>query len=276
MTPSETPAQPRKRKPKKRKKPSTPRAKKPAKAAAPVAPIVVDPNAQKHARFVELYIITLNATKAYREVFGCTARSAETSGPRLLRDVQVAAAVTEALKERSLRTHITADRVLEHWWNVCTADPNDLVEHRRGCCRYCWGKGNDYQRTRAEYFKALDELHELDKKSAKFDEQGGVGYNANHLPNANCPECFGDGVSRVIVKDTRNLNPAARALFAGLKQSRDGSIEIRTHDQGETWIQLARHLKMFAPDGDDTPGADDEARIRKMRQQLAAMDSATT
>lgn len=236
--------------------------------------VVVDPNAQRHKRFVELYIITLNASKAYREVFGCSPRSAETAGPRLLRDVQVAQQVTEALKERSARTHITADRVLEHWWSVCTADPNDLVEHRRGCCRYCHGHGHEYQRTRGEYFRALDTFTELDKKSAKFDTQGGVGYNANHLPNPNCPECFGDGVSRVIVKDTRNLNSAARALFAGLKQSRDGSIEIKTHDQGETWIQLARHLKMFAPEG-ETPTADDDVRIRKMRQQLAAMDSAT-
>lgn len=260
-----TPPKPRKRK----KPPARPRAKSPAKAVAtPEMPAT-------HARFVELFIITLNATKAYKEVFGCTQRSAEAAGPRLLGDVRVAAAITQALKERSQRTHITADRVLEHWWNVVTADPNDLVEHRRGCCRYCWGAGNDYQRTKAEYFKALDAFLELDSKTARFDKQGGVGYNANHLPNTACPECFGDGVSRVIVKDTRNLNPAARALFAGLKQSKDGTVDIRTHDQGETWIQLARHLKMFLPDG-DAPVEGDEERVRKMKRQMSAMDSATT
>lgn len=44
---------------------------------------------------------------------GYSPKSAEVNGPRLLRDAQVAAAIDEERKQRSKRTQITADRVLQ-------------------------------------------------------------------------------------------------------------------------------------------------------------------
>ncbi|MBU3887630.1 terminase small subunit [Methylosinus sp. KRF6] len=68
----------------------------------------------RQQRFVEEYLIDLNASAAYQRA-GYTARgnAAEVNAAKLLRNTQVAAAIELAMSERSLRTEITADRVLK-------------------------------------------------------------------------------------------------------------------------------------------------------------------
>jgi phage terminase small subunit len=68
----------------------------------------------KQKRFVEEYLIDLNATAAYRRA-GYTAKgnAAEVNAARLLRNAKVQKAVTEAQEKRSERTAITADYVLQ-------------------------------------------------------------------------------------------------------------------------------------------------------------------
>lgn len=39
-------------------------------------------------------------------------------------------------------------------------------------------------------------------KEAKFDPQGGYGYDLNLAPHPDCPECDGHGIPRVVFKDT--------------------------------------------------------------------------
>ncbi|MFC3864608.1 terminase small subunit [Alcaligenes aquatilis] len=65
----------------------------------------------KKWRFVEEYIKDLNATQAAIRA-GYSARTAYSQGERLLKDVEVQAALQEAMKQRSERTKITADNVL--------------------------------------------------------------------------------------------------------------------------------------------------------------------
>ena len=60
----------------------------------------------KQARFVEEYLIDLNATQAAIRA-GYSARTAEQQGTRLLRYAQVSQAVSEAQQTRSERTFIT-------------------------------------------------------------------------------------------------------------------------------------------------------------------------
>ena len=66
----------------------------------------------RQRRFVEEYLVDLNARQAAVRA-GYTARGARTTGPRLLKDPEIAAAVAEAQAERGRRTGITADRVLQ-------------------------------------------------------------------------------------------------------------------------------------------------------------------
>lgn len=65
----------------------------------------------KRARFVEEYLVDLNATQAARRA-GYSAKTADVQGPRLLGNVGVAAAIVSAQQARARRTGITQDRVL--------------------------------------------------------------------------------------------------------------------------------------------------------------------
>jgi phage terminase small subunit len=65
----------------------------------------------KQARFVDEYLVDLNATAAARRA-GYSEKTAEVQGPRLLGNVRVAAAIQAALQTRSKRTEVTQDYVV--------------------------------------------------------------------------------------------------------------------------------------------------------------------
>lgn len=65
----------------------------------------------KQARFVEEYLVDLNATAAAKRA-GYSARTAEWQGPQLLGKTHVAAAVEQAKAKLSEKTGITVARVL--------------------------------------------------------------------------------------------------------------------------------------------------------------------
>jgi phage terminase small subunit len=75
--------------------------------------------------FVEAYIITLNATKAATEA-GYSAKTAKSQGQRLLTNDDVANALADAMKKRSERTEITADRVLHELAAIAFLDPGKV------------------------------------------------------------------------------------------------------------------------------------------------------
>ena len=68
----------------------------------------------KQQRFVEEYLVDLNASAAYQRA-GYTARgnAAEADASRLLRNAKVAAAIAAAKAQRSKRTELTADWVVD-------------------------------------------------------------------------------------------------------------------------------------------------------------------
>ena len=65
----------------------------------------------KQQRFVQEYLIDLNATQAATRA-GYSKRTAGQQGERLLKNVEIAAAVQAAMDARSARTGITQDYVL--------------------------------------------------------------------------------------------------------------------------------------------------------------------
>jgi len=68
----------------------------------------------KQQRFVEEYLVDLNASAAYRRAgYAAKGNSAEVNAVRLLRNAQVAAAIETAKADRSEETRITAAWVLE-------------------------------------------------------------------------------------------------------------------------------------------------------------------
>lgn len=193
-------------------------------------------------RFVLEYMVDLSAAQAYARAYPNAAEaSARTLGPRLLSKVHIATAVEKAKTERAARTGITADRALAEVWAVATADPRELVQVKVGCCRCCYGEGHARQRTVGEMNRDREKHVAKGKDLTDFDEEGGIGFNPHLPPNPECPDCCGDGNARVVLTDTRNLSPAAVALYAGAKQGKHG-IEVLLQGKAEAQRKVFEHL----------------------------------
>lgn len=81
----------------------------------------------KQKKFVEEYLVDLNATQAAIRA-GYSQRTAEVQGPRLLGNVRVANAIAEAIKRRSERTEITQDQVLHEFARLGFSDLRNYIE----------------------------------------------------------------------------------------------------------------------------------------------------
>ena len=81
----------------------------------------------KQQRFVDEYLIDLNATQAAIRA-GYSKRTAEQQGFQLLKKTSVQAAVQEAIRKRSERTEITQDRVLQELAKIGFSNMKDFVE----------------------------------------------------------------------------------------------------------------------------------------------------
>lgn len=79
----------------------------------------------KQERFVEEYLIDLNATQAATRA-GYSARTANEQGARLLANVSVRSAIEKAKAARSERLHITQDRVLQELARIAFFDLRKL------------------------------------------------------------------------------------------------------------------------------------------------------
>lgn len=200
----------------------------------------------KQQRFVDEYMVDLNSTQAAIRA-GYSPHTANEQGAQLLAKLSVQQAVKEARSAQQKRTSITADTVLMEIANVALADARELVEVKTGCCRCCYGEGHKYQRTLLEMNTDRERWLDKSKDPAEFDEQGGIGFNPLLLPNAECPNCGGDGQARTVLKDTRKLSPAAVALYAGAKQTKEG-IEIKMHSKMDALEKLAKHVGLYEKD----------------------------
>lgn len=205
--------------------------------------------------FVNEYLKDFNGAQTAMRC-GYAPSNARVQASQILAEPRVQEMLAKAMVERAQRTKLDGDQVISRLAQIARADSRELSELQIGACRYCWGKGNRYQRTpnemvlhRAEWDaqlreKALKRGVSIEETDEEFDDQGGVGFNPTLDPNTNCPECFGDGLPRVVLKDTRNLSPEARLLFAGVKQTQHG-IQILQHSQTEQLVNLGKHHGLF-------------------------------
>ena len=75
----------------------------------------------KQTRFVQEYLIDLNATQAAIRA-GYSKKTADTQGPRLLGNVGVASAIQEAMKKCEEKTGITQERILNELAIIAFSD----------------------------------------------------------------------------------------------------------------------------------------------------------
>lgn len=202
----------------------------------------------KQQRFVDEYLIDLNATQAAIRA-GYSPNAAAEQGYEHLRKPHIQMAIAEARKAMQERTQITADKVITELALIAFADARELSEVKTGCCRCCWGEGFKYQRTIGEFNHDREQWLAKGKELAEFDEQGGIGFNSLKPPNPECPNCGGDGMSRAVIKDTRDLSAHGAALFAGAKQTKEG-IEVKMHSKLDAIEKLAKHLGLYEKDNE--------------------------
>lgn len=200
--------------------------------------------------FVDAYLCDpeLNATDCVRKA-GYKTKYPDKVAFQLLGNPRVRAAIDEAMEKRAKRTEITADMVLQRWWAIANANPNELIYHRRVCCRYCFGREHEYQWIdEAEYVSAVKVAEAIAKEKDHPPEYpsnwGGYGFDPTIRPHPKCPKCHGEGHGDVQAADTRDLGEQAKMLYAGVKVTKDG-FEIKMRDQDKALENVARHLGMF-------------------------------
>lgn len=105
------------------KSPSKKPAAKAKPAPAPKQPRGLNP---KQQRFVEEYLVDLNATQAAIRA-GYSAKTASQIGERLLRNVQVAKAVDQGRQQQAKNTGLNAERVIQEAMRLAFFDIRKLV-----------------------------------------------------------------------------------------------------------------------------------------------------
>jgi hypothetical protein len=195
----------------------------------------------RQTRFVQEYCKDFNATQAAIRA-GYSENGAGQTGHALLKNPEIEEAIEERKIEIAIHAKIDAAWVLRQWHDIATADPNELMQLRRVCCRHCHGFGHQYQWTEAEYSAAVDKA--VDSGKPAPDGMGGFGFNPNAEPNPDCPECGGLGQEQVHVTDTRKLKGPARRLYAGVQRTKDG-LKILTRDQDAAMANISRYLGML-------------------------------
>lgn len=210
----------------------------------------------EHQRFVDEYIIDFNGSRAYRVAYpGVKAASARAEASALLTKPNIQAAIRERNEAcgARLKAEITKDDIVRDWVRVLTTDRNELVEIRRGCCRHCWGPEFRYQETPAELL-ARQQKYDAEcrrtesagknKEDVFWDDTRVLGFDATKAPNAECPECAGEGVENHRQADTRHLSEGAKAIYEGVRLTKYGpEVIIRSKDKASE--MLARHLGLL-------------------------------
>ena len=83
----------------------------------------------KQQCFIEEYLIDLNATQAAIRA-GFSPKTAYSQGQRLLKNVEIKAAIDKAFRQRSERTRVDADKVIRELARIGFLDIRNLVEIR--------------------------------------------------------------------------------------------------------------------------------------------------
>lgn len=165
--------------------------------------------------------------------------------------------------------------IVRRYLDIVESDVNELVQHRRVCCRHCYTFGLGEKRTPSEMRAAkafwdqrVTEVLADPRKPAvgPFDPAGGDDFDPTLDPDPDCVECFGKGHTEVWMADTRDLSRTGRALYAGVKTTKNGT-EMLMHSKEKALEMLGRHLGMFTDVIEINDPNDLSARILASRRR---------
>lgn len=186
-------------------------------------------------------------SEAYRLVYGKLRTVSKGEADRrcweLEKDPRIRRVIDKHVGEAQAEASFGVRELFKRWVDQLNADPNELIVHRRVCCRYCYGVDYRYQWREQEYADAVTAALKLKMEPPPCD--GGFGFNGTLEPMPNCPQCDGEGTGQVRIADTRKLSPAGRMLIKKIKQDKDGAVELELHDPKRTEEMIAKTLGMF-------------------------------
>lgn len=194
----------------------------------------------KQIYFCQQYVVDFNGTQAAIRA-GYSKNGADVQAVRLLANASVKAYIEELKEQLATKAEINPLWVLNQWKRTAMADPNELMQIRRTCCRHCHGYGHAYQWTESEYMKAVNYAIDNGKEAPNAD--GGIDFDMKADPHPNCPECGGDGIEDIYIADTRKLKGDAKHLYLGVKKTKDG-IQVLTRDKDAALENIAKYLGM--------------------------------
>jgi phage terminase small subunit len=163
----------------------------------------------RQKRFVFEYCKDFVAVKAYVRA-GYSESGAGASASKLLDNPNIQEAIEEHKEMLACVATLSPAWVLHQWMQIASANPNDLVKVDITCCEDCWAELSDRRLP----------------------------------PNPDCSRCKGSGESRVTISDTSTLKGAARRLYAGAVQTKDG-VKVLMRDQDAALANLSKYLGML-------------------------------
>jgi phage terminase small subunit len=161
----------------------------------------------KQRRFVEEYLIDLNATQAAARA-GYSEKTAYAAGQRLLKNVE--AEINAALAERSARTGVSADRVVRELARVAFADPRAV---------FSWGPGGVVLRDSGGLTE--DEAAIVSEVSETRTETGGS-IKAKLCDKVKALELLGRHLGMFNDKLAVNMQITPASILEGLRERRGG------------------------------------------------------
>jgi hypothetical protein len=201
--------------------------------------------------FIRKYLEIGNASQAYREAGYKDGPGTRQSAQRLLTSAYVQVRILEERQKLLAALDVKVEDVVRRIRDIAFADIADMVALHYGACRYCYGVDHAYQwRTPREFRASLAEPSPECSEETATSPEGGYGYDLNLPPHPDCPECDGCGIPCVVLKDTRLLTDAERAVFAGVVTTRNGTY-YRFYNQVEALKVLAVRLGFYT-DSDDS------------------------
>ncbi|NDY89748.1 terminase small subunit [Ideonella livida] len=215
--------------------------------------------------FILHYLVDRNGLQSAIKA-GFSPNGASVTAFRLLSDPKVKAVIQA--HEAALAKHlgISIEEYARETMAMATADPQELMQMRRVCCRYCHSpdptkplmKPSEVTAARQEHEARRAELLAKSGKDVMPEfEEPVAWYNPKQDPNPECLECRGEGEVQPFFADTRALKGSARKLFRGLRVGKDG-LEMKTADQDAHWANMGRIIGAFK-DRDQEPDATDVA-----------------
>jgi phage terminase small subunit len=229
----------------------------------------------KERRFCEEYPIDWNGTQAAIRA-GYSVKTAYKIASENLQKPHIKAEIDKVRIKLRQNAEVSAGLIIDELRDHIVADPREMVEVRRNCCRFCYGIGHQYQETPAQRRARETERYQLQltmtdkewRNMPPFDEMGGIGFNPKRPPVEDCPECFGDGEEQVIVKDTRYLSPAAAKLYRGVKVTKDG-VEVKMTDPKFALDKLGQNLGLWKDQNDDPSGGQVTVQVVQISPEQA-------